>query len=118
MKNSFAKKGLLILVVLAFTSAVAVAKVEAPAKINLKTSWNIKSEGKPQKDVVFDHVLHQKDNKCTDKCHATDEGGKFTPPGEIKGTNEKNAAHKFCWTGCHIEKKVSVGKTCKKCHKE
>ena len=84
---------------------------DIPAAINLKDAWNVKT----QKAVIFDHTLHRKENKCTD-CHADDEGGKFTPPGEIKGSNDQNAAHKFCWTTCHAEKKVSVGKICTKCH--
>ncbi len=116
MRKGFIKKGLLALMVLAFTAALAVAATpDAPATINLKEAWNVNPEGKAQKAVIFDHALHQKNNTCTD-CHATDQGGKFTPPGEIKGMNDKNAAHKFCWTTCHVEKKVSVGKTCTKCH--
>jgi len=114
MKKSLVKKGLLALMILVFAYAIAVA-VDAPANINLQDAWRETIGKTTQKAVILDHALHQKNNKCTD-CHKTDEGGNFTPPGEIKGMNEKNAAHKFCWLQCHEEKKVAVKKVCTKCH--
>ena len=114
MKKGLVRNFLVALVVLSFAAVAAVA-ADTPETINLKEAWADKI-GKPtQKAVIFDHALHQKNNQCTD-CHETDQGGKFTPPGEIKLQTEKNAAHKFCWTTCHIEKNVSVKKVCTKCH--
>ena len=116
MEKGLIKKVLLALVILSFAGVAAVTAADVPASINLKDAWSASLDSKTtQKAVIFDHALHQKDGKCTD-CHATDQGGKFTPPGEIKGMNDKNAAHKFCWTTCHEEKKVSVKKVCTKCH--
>ncbi|MDR2884769.1 MAG: cytochrome c family protein [Deferribacteraceae bacterium] len=94
---------------------VAVAQEnKGPETINLKESWKV--EGKKEA-VVFNHALHQdpKNNNTCTSCHATEEGGKFVPAGEIKGANDKNPAHANCWP-CHLERKTSVGKTCTKCH--
>ena len=105
-------KWVLLIVMLLFASFTVMAAVDpGAASINLKTAWSV--EGK-QKDVVFDHVFHQTNNECTE-CHDTAEGGNFTPPGEFKGMDQKNAAHNFCWP-CHNDKKVSVKKVCTKCH--
>lgn len=106
------KKWVLIITMLIFsvTTVMAAANNGQPS-INLKEAWNVTGK---QKDVIFDHAFHQTNNECT-ACHATAEGGAFVPSGEIKGMDQKNAAHNFCWT-CHTEKNVSVKKTCVKCH--
>ncbi|MDR2870199.1 MAG: cytochrome C [Deferribacteraceae bacterium] len=107
------KKAILIISIMVATVAFAYAAVAVPDKVNLKTAWGV--EGK-QKAVTFDHALHSNTNTCTE-CHATDAGGKWKPTGTIAGMNNKNPAHQFCWESCHVEKKVSVGKVCTKCHK-
>jgi uncharacterized protein YbbC (DUF1343 family) len=118
------KKLLVMFVMFSFLFAVAaVAQQNTGAEtIDLKANWKV--EGKKEA-VIFDHKLHQTKtddkgvvlNKCND-CHATEAGGKLEiPVAEIKGNNDKNAAHANCWP-CHIEKKVPSGKTCTKCHKK
>ena len=105
------KRVLLIISIIAMTFALAYAAAE-PDTVNLKEAWQV--EGK-QKAVTFDHKLHTTKNDCTE-CHATAEGGKWRPESDIAGNNQKNAAHNLCWT-CDTEMKVTVGKTCTKCHK-
>ena len=82
---------------------------------DLKERW-LDDKGK-MPHVMFPHTFHQVKNDyvCT-KCHDSDDGGPFTPPGEIKGIDYSNAAHHFCWS-CHQTNNVTqVGHTCSKCH--
>ena len=112
------KKVLLGTIVLTFVCAIAAWAVESPEFIDLREAWGDAILTKTQKTVVFKHAFHQEKNKdvgCT-KCHATDQGGKFIPAGDIKGMNDSNGAHKFCWYTCHEAKNVHVKKTCTKCH--
>lgn len=104
------RKSIMIVLAMVFAT-VTFAIAASPDKINLQTAWET---GTKQKAVIFDHVTHQGNNQCTD-CHATADGGKFKPEGDMVAVNDKNVAHKFCWD-CHTEKNVSVKKTCTKCH--
>ena len=106
------KKSILLVLAFAFATVAFAAVDNGPEKINLKVEW--KPDKDSQKSVIFDHAFHQTNNTCTE-CHATDEGGKFRPAGEIAAMTEKNVAHSWCWT-CHNDKKVSVKKICTKCH--
>ncbi len=108
------KVSMLLVLSLAFAAVVFAQTVPADKQvINLKEAWAV--EGK-QKAVMFKHDTHSKNLTC-DSCHSTPEGGnKFKPEGNIKGTNDKNAAHKLCWD-CHkTQKPDPVKKTCKTCH--
>lgn len=102
------------MLVLAFATVVFAQTIPADKQvIDLKTSWNV--EGK-QKAVFFKHEVHSKNLAC-DKCHATPNGGdKIVLEGAIKGTNDKNPAHAWCW-GCHkTQEKDPVKRACAKCH--
>jgi c(7)-type cytochrome triheme protein len=105
------KRIFLIISIMVTTVAFAYAAV-MPDKVDLKIAWG--ADGK-QKAVIFNHTLHADNNNCTE-CHESSAGGKLKPDGTIVGLNDRNPAHKYCWGGCHVTKKVSVGKTCNKCH--
>lgn len=102
------------MLILAFSAVVFAQMVPADKQaVDMKTNWNV--EGK-QKAVIFKHEAHSKNLHC-DSCHKSAEGGdKITLAGDIKGNNDKNAAHAWCW-GCHKEQpKDPVKKVCTKCH--
>ncbi len=105
----------------AFASFIYAQQLQPPAdkmKIDLRQAWGV---AKPtQKGVQYDHGIHlpKLEYKC-EGCHSSPQGAtKIKVPGEIKGANESNGAHKFCF-GCHdtIPKpNKTPGKTCTKCH--
>lgn len=114
------KKVILLAMAALFAFAATSYAQQPPAdkmQINLKEAWGVKAT---QKGVLFNHTTHlaKLNNKC-DSCHSSPQGGtKIALQGEIKGANNKNAAHNFCWS-CHDKypkPNNTPGKTCTKCH--
>ncbi len=108
------KVSLMLVLMLAFAAAVYAQTIPADKQIiNLKTTWEVKGN---QKAVMFDHAAHSKNLTC-ESCHKDPKGGdKLKPAGDIKGVNDKNPAHNYCWS-CHKEQTPDpVKRTCTKCH--
>lgn len=110
----------ILLTMMASLICVAIAYAQTvPAdkeSIDLQKAWNVQQT---QKGVLFNHGPHvAKLSKC-DSCHSTPTGdSKITITGEIKGANNMNGAHNFCWT-CHDQTpkpNKTPGKACTKCH--
>ena len=102
------------MLILAFAAVVFAQTIPADKQeINLADAWKTETKQKP---VMFKHEVHSKNLKC-DSCHKSAQGGdKIVLAGELKGTNDKNAAHAWCW-GCHKTQPTDpVKKTCTKCH--
>lgn len=110
------KKVILLVSMLVFTFTAIVYAQTVPAdkmKVDLKATWDVKGN---QKATFFNHEVHQAKFKC-DSCHKNPNGGdKITVVGDIKGTNDKNPAHQYCWS-CHAKQNPDpVKKVCTKCH--
>lgn len=112
------KKVLLLVSMLVFAFSAIVFAQTVPADkmtVDLKTSWEVKGN---QKAVFFKHATHVDTAKLAcNQCHKDPKGGdKVVLSGEIKGTNDKNAAHQYCWS-CHAKQSPDpVKKVCTKCH--
>lgn len=114
------KKVILLAIAALFVfSAIAYAQT-VPAdkvRVNVKEALGVTGNQKP---VFFDHSTHlpKLGNNCG-QCHKDPKGGdKIVVQGEIKGTNNSNGAHNFCWS-CHDKQpkpNKTPGKTCTKCH--
>ena len=105
------RKMIIVSLVMVFAAVTMAIAAQQPDKVHLKQSWNV--EGR-QPAVIFDHSLHAGKETCT-ACHATADGAKVTFDAQIKGNNDRNPAHAYCWP-CHAEKSVPRGRVCATCH--